>query len=465
MSETLIIQVRPGPAWLDAASLVIDPDRPWVQITADVDYVYGAESPGPESYRALSLRWPLDVMPRSFPHWPALLDDIAPGGAARRWWVRHLGLERFPEGQQRLRLLREASAAPIGHLRIKEAAQNLDPAASRVIFPLSAVIDRDYDFLDRAQQRGAAVGGATGAGGEAPKFVLRVHDGKEVWIDEDGNDTSDPFYIVKFPRRTLLSPDGDRMVEALRDRCILESEFVYYRALDELGVSTIDVSGARLHHGESGQPSLWMPRFDVAAQRDTESAHTRYGVESLYALTDTPAGASADHQDYLDILVRVLVDGEFVTVAPRRRKRRRGARAAAVVFEYVRRDLLNVVFGNPDNHGRNMAVLKRPDGCGLAPVYDFAPMAMDPEGITRATRWRAPGLETVEGIDWLAVCKAQSHLADPDELWRQLQAFAGTLVDLDQRLEALGLPRETLEFAPIGLSRTNEKLRTWGLVQ
>jgi hypothetical protein len=32
------------------------------------------------------------------------------------------------------------------------------------------------------------------------------------------------------------------------------------------------------------------------------------------------------------------------------------------IIEYTRRDLLNLALGNRDNHGRNIAVLKEPDG-------------------------------------------------------------------------------------------------------
>ena len=49
---------------------------------------------------------------------------------------------------------------------------------------------------------------------------------------------------------------------------------------------------------------------------------------------------------------------------------------------------MNVVLGNKDNHGRNTALLRYETGVvKLAPMFDFAPMYLDPEGIARVCRW------------------------------------------------------------------------------
>ena len=52
--------------------------------------------------------------------------------------------------------------------------------------------------------------------------------------------------------------------------------------------------------------------------------------------------------------------------------------------------MLNGRFGNSDNHGRNTALLKKPDSIRLAPISDFAPMNADPEGTMRLSQWGAP---------------------------------------------------------------------------
>ncbi|MDZ7925548.1 MAG: hypothetical protein U5M23_16200 [Marinagarivorans sp.] len=64
-------------------------------------------------------------------------------------------------------------------------------------FSVQQVVERDSDFLSYAQAMGASAGGATGAGGEAPKFLLRVNSQHvnpldEVWIDTYQDDFNQP---------------------------------------------------------------------------------------------------------------------------------------------------------------------------------------------------------------------------------------------------------------------------------
>lgn len=85
---------------------------------------------------------------------------------------------------------------------------------------------------------------------------------------------------------------------------------------------------------------------------------------------------------------------------------------ARFVSEWVKRDLLNVAFANSDNHGRNTALLKTPQGTWLAPVFDFAPMKADPEGIIRTTTWGAPFEEGRE-FKWFAIAEQLSNYLPP----------------------------------------------------
>lgn len=50
-----------------------------------------------------------------------------------------------------------------------------------------------------------------------------------------------------------------------------------------------------------------------------------------------------------------------------------GQQVGDLVFEYLRRDLLNLILGNSDNHGRNTSILRMDKGVKLAPIYDLAP--------------------------------------------------------------------------------------------
>ncbi|MGV3619833.1 MAG: type II toxin-antitoxin system HipA family toxin [Archangium sp.] len=370
---------------------------------------------------AASLTLPLEFGPTMRQTWPTFLDDLRPMGSARRWWLNRFRLPDAPSSE--FRLLREGTVAPIGNVRIAESVPN-EPTTPRR-FPFNAVVEREHDFIIWAADHGAQVGGATGAGGESPKLLLR-RDSTEVWIDvwQDEPSNADMHVLVKFARG-----------KSERDRVILRSEYVYYRALQRLGIDTISPDGLELHEGENG-PSLWLPRFD---QRDG----VRLGVESMYSLLGAAPGARLRHQDVLAALEKVCT-GDW----------------PSVLAEYVKRDVLNLVFGNSDNHGRNTSVLKSATSVTLAPVYDFAPMKMDPEGITRTTTWGT--FERGGDVDWQRLLPTfQEHEA---AVRASLRDLSERLVELPRLLRDLGLPRETLEFPAIGLEHTATRLKNWGLL-
>ncbi|MGL5775775.1 MAG: HipA domain-containing protein, partial [Aeromonas veronii] len=327
-------------------------------------------------------------------------------------------------------------------MRIKEAvecAAEKVPEQSRIAqrrFPLMMVLERDTDFLEYAQQMGAASGGATGAGGEAPKLLLRQTPEQEVWIDtfQDDPHCLDAFYLVKFPRNNRSAIDQD----------ILRAEYHYYQELNALGVDTIPVHGMRLEEGDK-YPSLWLPRFDVAEQ---DGKLIRFGVESIYSVMGAAPGSDLNHLDVLATLLPLLEDEA--------RLRRTHFDSAAFVIEWVRRDLLNVVFGNSDNHGRTTALLKSGTGIWLAPVYDFAPMKADPEGIRRTTQWGL-GLEEGGEFDWVAIAQHLSRWADSDILLTALTELAQRLKGLKGRLELRGVPEAILQMPTFNFNTLDDR--------
>src|SRR5690606_31708625 len=139
-------------------------------------------------------------------------------------------------------------------------------------------------------------GGATGAGGEAPKLLLRRSASKEIWIDtwQDDPHNTDQHYLVKFPRNQRTDIDCD----------ILRAEYHYYHELDALGINTIDVDTAKLQLIEGEQyPSLWLPRFDVAYVAGREQ---RFGLESVYSLMRQGPGTLLNHFDVVRKLVSIM---------------------------------------------------------------------------------------------------------------------------------------------------------------
>lgn len=83
------------------------------------------------------------------------------------------------------------------------------------------------------------------------------------------------------------------------------------------------------------------------------------------------------------------------------------------VIEYAKRDIAHIVLGNKDNHGRNTAIQRRPDGrIALTPLFDFAPMWLHPDGIARRIRWQA---DDGGAPDWASVVVQACAAAQIDE--------------------------------------------------
>ena len=462
MAETLTLEVFLAGQWHQACALTFhDPDAGRAGLVS-LEYHAAYVARFQHNPAALaSLRYPLDYFPHECEHWPAFLLDIMPMGAARRYWGQRLNLVGADHPKHDFTLLQQGARSPVGNMRIREACPaELPPARG---FAMADVLSRDTGFLDYARECGAAVGGASGAGGEAPKFQLTL--GKDGLYYPEGSlpdDLAAEFFLVKFPRQ---SSHGDRPLES--DLLILETEAAYYRIAQRLGFNSVCYSPSLLSaakgemaffpvSAEAGisRPSLWLSRFD----RDVSATGVRRpGVESLYALAGcVEPGARMAHTDYLHHLVAAWNDYDQQAEVPE------------LVAEYLRRDLLNVVLGNSDNHGRNMAVLRFPNRIELAPVYDLAPMALDESGITRTSRWSQAN-ELGGDFNWRGICAEVAGVdacLDADTLWQSLIALAKELIALPRLAEEYAVPASVLEnrTGKLNLRGTEQRLRHWGLL-
>ena len=380
------------------------------------------------------------------PGWLRFIDDIIPSGASRRYWVNFLDISELPQGQQNFILLKFGTMSPVGNLRIKDSVPDWDSLASSKTFSVTDVMNRASDFLDYAQERGAAAGGATGAGGEAPKLLLRCSKRQEIWIDtwqnEPGSD--DLYYLVKYPRGSRSEVDCN----------ILRAEFHYYHELTTMGFSTIPVDNMRLEEGLH-YPSLWLPRFDI--RRDGDGRIMRLGMESVYSLLQKAPATILDYETTLRILIEKITSSNMVRVQNYRFD------VQGFIIDWVRRDLLNIIFGNSDNHGRNTAFMKADNEITLAPIYDFAPMKADPEGIPRTMKWSL-ACESGGEYNFGAIAQALAEWIAPDTLLNALRETASQLIDLPSRLKARGVPVQILEMPSIGFKFIPDKLARWGLL-
>lgn len=434
----LTLQIYIDNTWQDAATVTFPYEQQGDLRRCRIEYLtnYLVNYYGRVDNAALSVDYPVEITSSDRTVWPRFFDDILPSGASRRFWVSHHQLNDYADDELDLVLLERAVIAPVGNVRVKNALIELENSAKQLTFSQADVADRNADFLEYAIDRGAIAGGATGAGGEAPKLLVRQSPAQDVWIDtlQTMDNTTDTYYLVKFPRNQRQSIDCD----------ILRAEKYFYEELHALGVNTVSVQGLKLVEGEL-YPSLWIPRFDV-------DEHTRNGLESLYAVLDVPPGTALRHETVIAALhqrhqhVEAFLPGDF----------------SQFVIEWVKRDLLNIIFGNSDNHGRNTSFLKKQDRITLAPVYDFAPMKADPEGIVRTLRWQQG--EYGGQFDFRIIAAQLENYVAPEQLLSELKKLGLKLIGLRERLIQRGVPQRIIDFPAISFTDTEQKLKNWNVL-
>ena len=442
--KNLTIQALIDSQWLDIADLkLLQPEKGLASFT-ELEYKldYAIQHLDQKDEYACSLILPVQLLIKhESKKWFGFLDDIVPSGAARRYWLNYLGLQHLSHAEQDTILLEKGTIAPVGNLRIKEAVPLKVPDSSLHLrqFSMNDVANRNTDFLEYAQQMGAISGGATGAGGEAPKLLIRLSEEQQVWIDtyQDNFTQPDQYYLVKFPRNRRTEIDCN----------ILRAEYHFYQELHNLGFTTIDINQMKLIEGER-YPSLWLPRFDV---KWLNQHWIRFGLESVYSILNKSAGSHLNHFEVIDQLCSLLqkIDAKFDP--------------EQFVCEWLQRDLLNIIFGNSDNHGRNTSFLKEHGRITLAPIYDFAPMKADPEHIIRSTTWGSPYEEGGE-YRWNKITQQLSAWCEPDISMMKLKQLASKLLTLKERLIARGVPDQVMVMPVLGFDFIDAKLKRWGLL-
>lgn len=442
---SLTIQAYLNQSWQDVAVIKFDDAKRLSSFTYLTDYAM--QHFLSDNKFATSINYPVEFFDYSVnDSWLPFLDDLIPAGASKRYWLQRLDLTRLSKDEQNYELLKHATIAPVGHLRIKESVSTINTNTPKK-FQLTDIINRDVDFLEYASENGAMAGGATGAGGEAPKLLLRWHDDDNIWIDNlQLGDNPDKYYLVKYPRGNRKEIDSN----------ILRAEYYFYHELSDMGLSTIDVEHMRLIEGER-YPSLWLPRFDVI--NDNNGVTQRLAMESVYSMLKKGAGSYLKHKQVIQDILTVIQNSQLVQDGFNFDEQQ-------FVIEWVRRDLLNIAFGNSDNHGRNTAFLRDDKSIWLAPIYDFAPMKADPEGIVRTIKWSDPNHKLESGGEYRFDLIAQSldEFISPEQLMSELKMTAHTLLELKKRLEARGVPKQIFNYPSINYGLLPEKLKKWRLL-
>ncbi len=422
MPRNCTIEISLAGQWQGAAELSVaaDPllghERTPVRFSYDLDYAF--VHLGRQDAAALSLRYPVDLADHHLPTWPSFLLDLLPTGAGRRRLCLTLGLPDTASADWDL--LRQAGGPPPGNLRIGPR-QTPPIARTRPGFHRQEVMQRAEGFIEHCLLNGCPVGGSSAVQGESPKALL----------SEDVNGRFHPSgtlpdnqvaceWLVKFPRgRTAI------------DRHILRAEATYYEVARRLGCHT-----AAPLTWESD--CLFVPRFDI---RSAAGKLHRMGLETMAsAIGKTGFGEPVG----LD---------EFATAI-----RQFSSAPIADLLELLRRDVLNVALGNTDNHARNTSFIKGTNVVRLAPLYDFAPMMVDPEWIARACRW--PKQEEAAGYPrWRQLARQLSANADEEKTFHQeLDRLRHQLPEIPAWLHQAGIDKQILARCEERCRRVGEDL-------
>lgn len=364
---------------------------------------------------SLSLAEPVDMDIRAARTMPAFLYDLVPQGAGRRFLLGELELADGPDAD--FPLICTGAFNPVGRIRVAEAVRYFEThvarhPASRGLpgLTMDHVMARSAEFAERMRLHGMLGTGTTGVQGAAPKYLLTrdraglLH-GDAVLPDADATQ----HLIAKLPRGKTAA-----------DEKVLRNEAAYMRVAAALGIRTH--ADLPTLHGDV----LLIPRFDRIARNGSVVRLHQESVASILGLSGFDRRPS---------LFEVVAGIRRVVTDP-----------AAETLEFLKRDVLNLAMRNTDNHARNTAVQLVDGTVRLTPLFDFAPMYLDPEGVARTLRWYHPDTQ-VELGEWGDVLAALS-LPDDERraLARAMSRFGAQLERLAGIMEKHGVDHDIVEF-------------------
>jgi serine/threonine-protein kinase HipA len=413
MRKECTLQLFLDSRWHDVAGvLLLSPSEAGWQAHTYTGYAveWAVDWVGRRDSHALGSQFPVGIQPWKLEYWPVFLLDLLPQGYGRGELLRQLGLPETAQASADWALLTAGAGNPIGNLRIKEAAQwLLDRTEAPRGFTEDEIAARSEDFTNYLSLHGLFVAGSSGVQGEWPKILMtRGKDGL-LYLDHALPDAdAAEHYIVKFgrgPNAALAS--------------ILRHEAPFMSIAAHLGL--------RVHKPlELRERALFIPRFD---REVTPVGVLRHAQESLAMMMGLPGfGVAPPHEDVVVRLAKTCTD------------------PAAEVLEYLKRDVMNLAFGNKDNHARNTALQRFADGhIRLTPLFDFAPMYLHPDGIARRMRWQ--GKEGVH-VDWNGVLDEVSNKTGLSRLplAKGMQSLLPALLDVLNDAEGFGLEPDVHAF-------------------
>jgi len=424
-SRTPIIEVYRKGAWSPAAELqLLGGER--CRLDYLPEYVFG-DAPEPIALGlpvefaadAVDAEGHVDRRP------PPFLYDLVPQGKGRQYLVKLLRLQ--DDGGLVLPLLTAGAFNPIGRLRLDTAVDFVRVEIEKEPHPLPEeglgledILQRSDQFLEHISLHSMLAAGTTGVQGVAPKFLLAQDESGGWFADLALPDAqARAHWLLKLPRG-----------KSDEDRAVLRNEAAYLRLVDQCGLRAIagegtaaGADGVMLH-----KEMLFVRRFDREVR---DGRLHRLHQESLASLAGIRGFGQVVSQNQLLAALR-----------------RHATDPAAETVEFIKRDVLNLAMRNTDNHARNTAMQRTVDGeIRLTPVFDFAPMFMDPEVVPRSAHWR--GTQETRLDDWGTVLDELAAMgllpsAERDSLVRELRDFAATVARLPELAASCGVEHDVL---------------------
>ena len=395
--------------WIDCATLAVQQGkRSGSVFEYDLDYAFS------DTLEPVSLRFPVDANHHTLIHWPPFFYDLIPQGPGRTFLLGELNLVDGPGAD--FPLVRAGAFNPIGRVRVAEAVEYFEQHIQRHDargmdrgFTLDEIVARGDAFHERMMLHSMLAAGTTGVQGAAPKYLL-TRDRQGLWHADGAlpDAQAAAHFIVKRPRGRTEA-----------DRKVLKNEAAYMQVAAAMGIRT---------HGlvERHDDSLFIPRFDRVVDQGKVVRLHQESAASLAGLVGFDARPS--QFELLHSLRRVVTDKTGETI------------------EFLKRDVLNLAMRNTDNHARNTAVQQIGKEVRLTPLFDFAPMYLDPEGIARAARWYHPQTRK-ELIDWREVIAALAlDEAETVRISRELAQFVEPMRALVEHMREAGVDEDIIAF-------------------
>jgi len=390
-------------------------------------YVFDQDNPIP-----ISLTFPVEFGtdpggPR--PLMPAFLYDLVPQGPGRKMLTGLLEL-RDHEGLA-LPLLLAGAFNPIGALRIDQAVRfHASHVESQALpenikrgFQLGDLVGRKQETIDFLTSHAMLSAGTTGVQGAAPKFLLTGDTNGLLYPDMAlPDEQARSHWLIKAPRGSTAD-----------DRLILVNEASYLRIAAACGLNVFEPEKIALK-----DTWLKLPRFDRAV---TANGVQRLAQESLASLAGLQGfGQRTSLNKLLAVLRQHSTSPELDTL------------------EFIKRDVLNQALRNTDNHARNHAVQRKPDGSiRLTPLFDFAPMFRDPELIPRALQWTDNNGRVMR--NWTDILPSLNLPGnESNELVATLTKFAETAGTLPEIARECGTNRSIIEACAQSIEAQAESL-------